>query len=310
MTQVKQVDKKQRFMTKLKNQKYLLMLLIPSVLITLVFKYFPMYGITLAFKDYNPILGIAGSQWVGLEHFRDFLTSPNFMRLLENSLKLSIFGLLWGFFPPIIIALMLNQIMSEKIKSTLQTILYMPNFISTVIIVGIIFLLFSSSGPIVSILESIGINVPNFLTNPGSFRSLYIISGIWQGMGWASLLYTAVLSGIPPELYEAADIDGATIWQKILYIELPTMRPLIIINLILSVGGIMNIGYEKAYLMQTSLNLPASEIIDTYVYKVGLQSGDYSYSTAVGLFNTVINLILLVTTTLIVNSINRRKETK
>ena len=310
MTQVKQVDKKQRFMTKLKNQKYLLMLLIPSVLITLVFKYFPMYGITLAFKDYNPILGIAGSQWVGLDHFRDFLTSPNFMRLLENSLKLSIFGLLWGFFPPIIIALMLNQIMSEKIKSTLQTILYMPNFISTVIIVGIIFLLFSSSGPIVSILESIGINVPNFLTNPGSFRSLYIISGIWQGMGWASLLYTAVLSGIPPELYEAADIDGATIWQKILYIELPTMRPLIIINLILSVGGIMNIGYEKAYLMQTSLNLPASEIIDTYVYKVGLQSGDYSYSTAVGLFNTVINLILLITTTLIVNSINRRKEIK
>lgn len=310
MTQVKQVNKKQRFMTKLKNQKYLLMLLIPSVLITLVFKYFPMYGITLAFKDYNPILGIAGSQWVGLEHFRNFLTSPNFMRLLENSLKLSIYGLLWGFFPPIIIALMLNQIMSEKIKSTLQTILYMPNFISTVIIVGIIFLLFSSSGPIVSILESIGINVPNFLTNPGSFRSLYIISGIWQGMGWASLLYTAVLSGIPPELYEAADIDGATIWQKILYIELPTMKPLIIINLILSVGGIMNIGYEKAYLMQTSLNLPASEIIDTYVYKVGLQSGDYSYSTAVGLFNTVINLILLVTTTLIVNSINRRKEIK
>ena len=310
MTQVKQVNNKQRFMTKLKNQKYLLMLLIPSVLITLVFKYFPMYGITLAFKDYNPILGIAGSQWVGLEHFRDFLTSPNFMRLLENSLKLSIYGLLWGFFPPIIIALMLNQIMSEKIKSTLQTILYMPNFISTVIIVGIIFLLFSSSGPIVSILESIGINVPNFLTNPGSFRPLYIISGIWQGMGWASLLYTAVLSGIPPELYEAADIDGATIWQKILYIELPTMRPLIIINLILSVGGIMNIGYEKAYLMQTSLNLPASEIIDTYVYKVGLQSGDYSYSTAVGLFNTVINLILLTTTTLIVNGINRRKEIK
>lgn len=310
MTQVKQVNNKQRFMTKLKNQKYLLMLLIPSVLITLVFKYFPMYGITLAFKDYNPILGIAGSQWVGLEHFRDFLTSPNFMRLLENSLKLSIYGLLWGFFPPIIIALMLNQIMSEKIKSTLQTILYMPNFISTVIIVGIIFLLFSSSGPIVSILESIGINVPNFLTNPGSFRPLYIISGIWQGMGWASLLYTAVLSGIPPELYEAAEIDGATIWQKILYIELPTMKPLIIINLILSVGGIMNIGYEKAYLMQTSLNLPASEIIDTYVYKVGLQSGDYSYSTAVGLFNTVINLILLVTTTLIVNSINRRKEIK
>ncbi|MRJ47243.1 ABC transporter permease [Fundicoccus ignavus] len=307
MTELKNVKNKNNFLTKLNNQKYLLMLMIPAVLITLIFKYFPMYGILLAFKDYNPMLGITGSQWVGLEHFRDFLTSPNFSRLLENTLKLAIYGLLWGFFPPIIIALMLNQIMSQKIKSTLQTILYMPNFISTVIIVGIIFLLFSSSGPIISILDSMGIQAPNFLTNPDSFRPLYIFSGIWQGMGWASLLYTAVLSGVPPELYEAAEIDGATILQKIMHIELPTMKPLIIINLILSVGGIMNIGYEKAFLMQTSLNLPKSEIIDTYVYKVGLQSGDYSYSTAVGLFNTVINLILLLTTTLIVNRINNRE---
>lgn len=307
MTQVNKVKNPNNFFRKLNNQKYLLMLMIPAVLITLIFKYFPMYGILLAFKDYNPMLGITGSQWVGLDHFRDFLSSPNFSRLLENTLKLAIYGLLWGFFPPIIIALMLNQIMSQKIKSTLQTILYMPNFISTVIIVGIIFLLFSSSGPIISILDSMGINVPNFLTNPDSFRPLYIFSGIWQGMGWASLLYTAVLSGVPPELYEAAEIDGATILQKIMHIELPTMKPLIIINLILSVGGIMNIGYEKAFLMQTSLNLPKSEIIDTYVYKVGLQSGDYSYSTAVGLFNTVINLILLLTTTLIVNRINNRE---
>lgn len=307
MTQVNKMKNPNSFFTKLNNQKYLLMLMIPAVLITLIFKYFPMYGILLAFKDYNPMLGITGSEWVGLEHFRDFLSSPNFSRLLENTLKLAIYGLLWGFFPPIIIALMLNQIMSQKIKSTLQTILYMPNFISTVIIVGIIFLLFSSSGPIISILDSMGINVPNFLTNPDSFRPLYIFSGIWQGMGWASLLYTAVLSGVPPELYEAAEIDGATILQKIMHIELPTMKPLIIINLILSVGGIMNIGYEKAFLMQTSLNLPKSEIIDTYVYKVGLQSGDYSYSTAVGLFNTVINLILLLTTTLIVNRINNRE---
>lgn len=307
MTQVNKMKNPNSFFTKLNNQKYLLMLMIPAVLITLIFKYFPMYGILLAFKDYNPMLGITGSEWVGLEHFRDFLSSPNFSRLLENTLKLAFYGLLWGFFPPIIIALMLNQIMSQKVKSTLQTILYMPNFISTVIIVGIIFLLFSSSGPIISILDSMGINVPNFLTNPDSFRPLYIISGIWQGMGWASLLYTAVLSGVPPELYEAAEIDGATILQKIMHIELPTMKPLIIINLILSVGGIMNIGYEKAFLMQTSLNLPKSEIIDTYVYKVGLQSGDYSYSTAVGLFNTVINLILLLTTTLIVNRINNRE---
>lgn len=307
MTQVNKLKKQNKFLTKLNNQKFLLMLMIPALLITLVFKYFPMYGVILAFKDYNPILGITGSEWVGLEHFRNFLSSPNFGRLLENTLKLSIYGLLWGFFPPIIIALMLNQIMSQKLKSTLQTILYMPNFISTVIIVGIIFLLFSSSGPIISILESLGINVPNFLTNPDSFRPLYIFSGIWQGMGWASLLYTAVLSGVAPELYEAAEIDGATILQKIIHIELPTMKPLIIINLILSVGGIMNIGYEKAFLMQTSLNLPKAEIIDTYVYKVGLQAGDYSYSTAVGLFNTAINLILLAATTFIVNRMNKRE---
>ncbi|ALZ87194.1 ABC transporter permease [Aerococcus urinaeequi] len=307
MTQANQTIKKRSWVTQLKNQKYLFLLLIPAVLITLIFKYFPMYGILLAFKDYNPMQGIAGSPWVGLKHFRDFLSSPNFGTLLGNSLKLSITGLIFGFFPPIIIALMLNQVISKKIKSTLQTILYMPNFISTVIIVGIIFLLFASSGPIVSILHTMGIEVPNFLTDPGSFRPLYIISGIWQGMGWASLLYTAVLSGIAPELYEAADIDGASILQKIFYIELPTMKPLITINLILSIGGIMNIGYEKAYLMQTSLNLPTSEIIDTYVYKVGLQAGDYSYSTAVGLFNTAVNLILLITTTIIVNRMNRRK---
>ena len=307
MTQANQTIKKRSWVTQLKNQKYLFLLLIPAVLITLIFKYFPMYGILLAFKDYNPMQGIAGSPWVGLKHFRDFLSSPNFGTLLGNSLKLSITGLIFGFFPPIIIALMLNQVISKKIKSTLQTILYMPNFISTVIIVGIIFLLFASSGPIISILHTMGIEAPNFLTDPGSFRPLYIISGIWQGMGWASLLYTAVLSGIAPELYEAADIDGASILQKIFYIELPTMKPLITINLILSIGGIMNIGYEKAYLMQTSLNLPASEIIDTYVYKVGLQAGDYSYSTAVGLFNTAVNLILLITTTIIVNRMNRRK---
>lgn len=307
MTQANQTIKKRSWVTQLKNQKYLFLLLIPAVLITLIFKYFPMYGILLAFKDYNPMQGIAGSPWAGLKHFRDFLSSPNFGTLLGNSLKLSITGLIFGFFPPIIIALMLNQVISKKIKSTLQTILYMPNFISTVIIVGIIFLLFASSGPIVSILHTMGIEVPNFLTDPGSFRPLYIISGIWQGMGWASLLYTAVLSGIAPELYEAADIDGASILQKIFYIELPTMKPLITINLILSIGGIMNIGYEKAYLMQTSLNLPTSEIIDTYVYKVGLQAGDYSYSTAVGLFNTAVNLILLITTTIIVNRMNRRK---
>lgn len=301
-------SKSSSFLRRLNKQKYLLMLILPGILLTFIFHYVPMYGILLAFKDYNPILGIMGSKWVGLEHFRTFLSSPNFSLLLENTLKLSIFGLVWGFFPPIILAVMLNQILSDRLKSTIQTIMYMPNFISTVIIVGMVFLFFSSTGPIVSILNTLGISTPDFLTSPETFRSLYIGSGIWQGMGWASLLYTAILSGIPPELYEAAEIDGATTFQKIKYIELPAMKPLILINLILSVGGIMNLGYEKAYLMQTSLNLSTSEILDTYVYKIGLQAGDYSYSTAVGLFNSVINLILLVTTYLIVNRLNKRGE--
>lgn len=294
------------FLKKLNNQKYLLLLILPGILLTLVFHYGPMYGILLAFKDYNPLLGIMGSEWVGLEHFRAFLSSPNFSVLLENTLKLSIYGLLWGFFPPIILALMLNQILSDRLKSSIQTIMYMPNFISTVIIVGMVFLFFSSTGPISSILDTLGISTPSFLTSTETFRSLYISSGIWQGMGWASLLYTAILSGIPPELYEAAEIDGATTLQKMRYIELPAMKPLITINLILSVGGIMNLGYEKAYLMQTSLNIPVSEILDTYVYKVGLQAGDYSYSTAVGLFNSAINIVLLAGTYLIVNRMNNR----
>lgn len=308
MAQRAKSNKKSTFLKKLNNQKYLLLLLLPAVLITFIFHYVPIYGILLAFKDYNPMKGIIGSPWVGFQHFRSFLSTPNFYRLLGNTLKLSVFGLLWGFFPPIILALMLNQIMSDKIKRRFQTIMYMPNFISTVIIVGMVFLFFSSTGPVTSILGSFGIKTPSFLTSTDTFRSLYIFSGIWQGMGWASMLYTAVLSGVSPELYEAAEIDGATTFQKILYIDIPTMRPLIFVNFILAIGGIMNVGYEKAYLMQTSLNLPVSEILDTYVYKKGLQSGDYSYSTAVGLFNTVINLILLLGTYIITNRINKREE--
>ncbi|WP_199792198.1 ABC transporter permease [Anaerococcus sp. Marseille-P3915] len=292
---------------RLKDQYQLFLLLLPALLITFIFKYIPMYGILIAFKQYNPLKGILGSQWIGFEHFRNFLTSPNFNVLLVNTLKLSIYGLLWGFFPPIILALMINQLMSDRIKQYAQTILYTPNFISTVIIVGMVFLFFSANGPIVRILTSMGITPPQFLTDPESFRSLYIASGIWQGMGWASILYTSALISIPPDLYEAAELDGANLFQKIINIELPALKPIMIVNFVLAVGGIMGIGYEKAYLMQTSLNLPTSEIISTYVYKIGLQQGNYSYSTAVGLFNSVINFILLAVTYLFVNKIEKKK---
>lgn len=290
-----------------KEQYQLFLLLLPALLITFIFKYVPMYGVLIAFKDYNPLKGIMGSPWIGLTHFRNFLNSPNFNILLENTLKLSIYGLLWGFFPPVILALMLNQIMSDRIKQYAQTTLYSPNFISTVIIVGMVFLFFSANGPVVRILVNMGINPPRFLTEPEAFRSLYIVSGIWQGMGWASILYTSALVNISPDLYEAADLDGANILQKIKNIELPAIRPIMIVNFVLAVGGIMSVGYEKAYLMQTSLNLPTSEIISTYVYKVGLQQGNYSYSAAVGLFNSIVNLILLLITTFAVKKLNKEK---
>lgn len=290
-----------------KDQHQLFLLLLPALLITLIFKYLPMYGILIAFKDYNPMKGIMASRWIGIKHFKDFLTSPNFSVLLTNTLKLSIYGLLWGFFPPIIIALMLNQLMSDRAKQYAQTILYTPNFISTVIIVGMVFLFFAANGPVVRILTSMGISPPQFLTDPESFRSLYIASGIWQGMGWASILYTSALVNISPDLYEAAEIDGANLFEKIVNIELPALKPIMMVNFVLAVGGIMGIGYEKAYLMQTSLNLPTSEIISTYVYKIGLQQGNYSYSTAVGLFNSVINLVLLVITYGFVNRIDKKR---
>lgn len=278
---------------KIKKQKVLFLMLIPGLLLTFVFKYIPMYGVLIAFKDYNPLRGILGSDWVGFKEFAKFLSAPNLGLLVGNTLKLSVYGLLWGFLPPIILAIMLNQLASPRLKRQIQLILYAPNFISVVVIVGMIFLFFSIEGPVNRILEFMGMNV-NFMTNPNYFRTLYIGSGIWQGMGWASTLYTATLVNVDPSLVEAAKLDGANILQRIWHIDLPTLKPVMVIQFILAAGNIMSVGYEKAYLMQTSLNLTASEIISTYVYKQGLVSGNYSYSTAVGLINTVINVVLLI----------------
>ncbi|MGY3815308.1 MULTISPECIES: ABC transporter permease [Globicatella] len=288
---------------KIKKQKVLFFMLLPGLLLTFVFKYIPMYGVLIAFKDYNPLRGILGSDWVGFKEFARFLSAPNLGLLVGNTIKLSVYGLLWGFLPPIILAIMLNQLASPRLKRQIQLILYAPNFISVVVIVGMIFLLFSIEGPVNRILEMVGINI-NFMTNPNYFRSLYIGSGIWQGMGWASTLYTATLVNVDPSLVEAAKLDGANILQRIWHIDLPTLKPVMVIQFILAAGNIMSVGYEKAYLMQTSLNLTASEIISTYVYKQGLVSGNYSYSTAVGLINTVINVVLLIIVNKTVQQLN------
>lgn len=286
-------------------QNYMLYLfLLPAIALTFIFKYVPMYGAIIAFKDFSPIKGILGSPWVGFEHFTRFLTSPNFAIIFMNTLKLSVYGLILGFPVPILLALMLNQVRRASIKKNIQLFLYAPNFISVVIISGMLFIFLSPTGPINAIL-SIFLDKPiSFMSDPDAFRSIYILSGIWQGAGWASIIYVAALANVDPQLHEAATLDGASLLRRIWHIDLPTLKPMMAVLFILGAGGIMAIGFEKAYLMQTAMNIPTSEIIPTYVYKVGLQAGDYAYSSAVGLFNSIINVILLIFVNFVVKKLN------
>lgn len=283
-------------------QLYLIFML-PAVVLTIVFRYLPMGGILIAFTEYNPIRGILGSEWVGFDHFTRFLSSPDFMQYLSNTLKLSVFGLLWGFPAPILLAFLLNRVMSSGIKQKIQLILYMPNFISVIVLCGIVRILLSPTGMLNMLLGT----SYNFMTMPEAFRTIYIASGIWQGAGWASIIYTAALSNANKELKEAAVLDGANIIQQIKAVEWPAIKDTVLIQFIMSVGNIMSVGFEKAYALQTDLNLDASEIISTYVYKKGLLDGDYGFSTAVGLFNTVINVILLISMNAIVKKMNDGK---
>ena len=283
-------------------QLYLIFIL-PAVVLTLIFKYMPMGGILIAFQDYNPFQGILGSEWVGLEHFQRFMSSPDFQRYLVNTLKLSVYGLLWGFPVPIILAFLLNRIESKKIKQKIQLVLYMPNFISVIVLCGMVRVLLSVTGPLNGLLHT----SINFMTIPEAFRPIYIISGIWQGAGWSSIMYTASLSNASKDLKEAAMIAGANLLQQIMTVEWPAIKDMVVIQFILQAGHIMSIGFEKAYSLQTDLNMQTSEIIATYVYKRGLIDGDYSFSTAVGLFNTVVNVILLIAVNKIVAKMNDGK---
>jgi putative aldouronate transport system permease protein len=283
-------------------QLYLIFLL-PALLLTIIFRYVPIGGILIAFEDYNPIGGILQSRWVGLKHFQRFLSSPDFLTYLVNTLKLSVYGLLWGFPVPILLAFLLNRIQSARIKKGIQTVLYLPNFISVIVLCGLVRILLSVTGPLNLMM---GTQI-NFMTMPEAFRSIYIISGIWQGAGWASIMYTAALSGASQELREAAIMDGANIFQQIKAVEWPAIKDMVVIQFILQAGNIMSIGFEKAYALQTDMNIKTSEIIATYVYKKGLLDGDYSFSTAVGLFNTVINVILLIVVNKTVEKMNDGK---
>ncbi|MDQ0199815.1 putative aldouronate transport system permease protein [Neobacillus ginsengisoli] len=294
-------SKKLKYM---RDNYQLYLFVLPALVLIIIFKYVPMYGAIIAFKDFNPLQGIMGSPWIGLKNFEKFMSTPDFMNLLGNTLKLSVYGLLFGFPIPIIIALMLHRIKNVSLKKNIQLVLYAPNFISVVVVVGIVFIFLSPVGPINHIISFFGGKNIDFMTEPGYFRSIYIVSDIWQFAGWASVVYLAALSNVSQDLIDAAKIDGANIIRQIITIDLPTIKPLMVIQFILAAGNIMSLGFEKAYLLQTSMNLPTSEILPTYVFKIGLQMGDYGYSTAIGLFNAVINVFLLVSVNQIVKRLN------
>ncbi len=281
----------------------LYVLLAPTLIYLFLFNYVPMYGLQIAFRDFAVRKGITGSDWVGLKHFLYFFRSPQFPNLMENTIKISVFSLLWTFPFPIMLALMINEVRREGAKKFLQNVTYAPYFISTVVLVSMLSVFFSKTDGLVNqFIRMFGGSSVDFLGKASIFRSLYIGSGIWQGMGWSSIIYIAALSGVDLQLHEAAQIDGASRLQRVWYINIPCILPTAVMLFILSCGQIMTVGYEKIYLMQNPLNIEVSEVISTYVYKTGLINVQYSYTTAIGLFNNVINIILL----LIVNQAAKR----
>ena len=273
----------------------LYVLLAPAIIYLIVFKYWPMYGVQIAFRNYNPIDGFMGSEWVGLEHISRFLHSFQFTRVFFNTIAINVLGLVFGFPVPIILALLINKLGSRRLKAFIQTVLFSPAFISTVVVVGMLFVLLSPRSGLVNNLIGLAGGTPiNFMNEEGWFRPIYVLSDIWQNAGFSMIIYLAALAAIDPSLHEAARVDGANRWQRMWHIDLPGIRPVISIMFILAVGNLLNIGFEKALLMQTDLNLGASQIIQTYVYDVGLKSAQFSYSAAISLFNSVLNMILLL----------------
>lgn len=272
------------------NWQLYLLLLIP-VVITIVYKYGPMYGIQIAFRDFTASRGIWGSEWVGFEWFERFFSSPNCGRMIVNTVLISLYSLLWSFPVPIILALALNQLRFHKLKRVVQTVLYAPHFISTMIICGMLRIFLSPSGGLINLLLGTSID---FINQSSMFRTIYIASGIWQEAGWGTIIYLATLSSVDTSLYEAAKVDGASVFQRILHIDLPALVPMAVLQLILSASNLMNVGFEKIYLLQTDLNKPVSDTIAVYVYEQGILGAEYSYSTAIGLFNTAVNIVLLI----------------
>ena len=287
--------KRKAFWKSLRRDRQLVFMLIPVVIFFAVFSYYPLYGILIAFKDYSISRGILGSPWAGLRYFRQFFSSPYFGRLLRNTVLISVYSLLWGFPIPILFALLLNEFKDGKFKRVIQTVSYLPHFISLVVICGILIDIFSPQGGVVnSLLYSLTGKRINFFGEPEWFRTMYVGSGVWQEFGWNSIIYLAAITGINPDLYEAARIDGAGRLRQIWHVTLPGIKPTILTLLILNLGNIMSVGYEKIILLYSPTTYETADVISTYVYRTGLLSQQYSYAGAVGLFNSAINIAILV----------------
>lgn len=282
-------------MQKIWKYKNVYIILLPVLLFYLIFAYGPMVGNVIAFQDYSITRGLFDSKWVGLKHFKSFLNNYMFKRLVRNTLMINVYNLIFGFPAPIILALLLNELRSPKFKRVVQTITYMPYFISTVVIAGMMIDFLDTRGLINAILALFGKDPIQFLVRPNMFWGIYTISEIWQGVGWGSIIYLSALSGVDMDLYEAASIDGANRFQQLLHITIPSILPTIMIMLILRLGQMMSLGYEKILLIYNSTIYETADVISTYVYRKGLLEQSFSYSTAVNLFNSVINFILLVT---------------
>lgn len=286
--------KRQNLRLNIWNHRFYYLMLLPAFVAVLVFSYFPMYGVQIAFKDYKGSLGLAGSPWVGFKYFRDFFQSYNCWTLIKNTFALSIYSFLAGFPIPILIALLLNEV-SVRYKRFAQTALYAPHFISLVVLAGMIIAMFSPSiGSINAIIKMFGGQSIYFMSKPSAFRHIYVWSGVWQDAGWNSVIYFAALSAVDPQLHEAAIMDGASKLQRIWHINIPTILPTIVIMFILTAGQLATVGQEKVLLLQNDLNLDVSEVISTYVYKRGILHANYSFSTAIGLMNNVVNVVFLL----------------
>ncbi len=294
---------RQSFFAGVKESRALYLLMLPSVIIFLLFTYYPMYGVIIAFKDFTPADGILGSPWVGFKHFIQYFNSYQFGLTIRNTIVISLYTILVTFPLPIALALMCNQIRSKWFKKFFQVSTYLPHFISTVVMCGMLILFLSpSTGIIAKLVGILGFELPNLMGSARAFPSIYVWSEAWQHVGWDSILYIATLSAVDPTLYEAATMDGASKWKKMIHIDVPALLPTATVMFILRMGSVMSVGFEKIYLLQNTLNSSTSEIISTYVYKMGFISNQYSLSSAIGLFNNVINLALL----LLVNQISKK----